>query len=138
MRTSLNHPVRTILGQTRRVMTIRLVRHHGEGAACVARIETHDRQSLPPEIRAIIEAMIEARRSIIERTRVLDTRVRAAAKQNAMARLFMTAPGVGATNWLLFAEGLGPADCQGRRLEEGEGCGGAQACRHPPRHVEDE
>ncbi|TGQ12707.1 transposase [Mesorhizobium sp. M00.F.Ca.ET.217.01.1.1] len=49
-----------------------------------------------PEIRAIVEAMIEARRSIIERIRVLDARVRAAAKQNAMARMFMTAPGVGA------------------------------------------
>ncbi|WP_277569113.1 MULTISPECIES: hypothetical protein [Mesorhizobium] len=39
--------------------------------------------------------MIEARRSIIERIGALDARVRAAAKQNAMARLFMTAPGVG-------------------------------------------
>lgn len=49
-----------------------------------------------PGIRAIVEAMIEARRSIIERIRVLDARVRAAAKQNAMARLLMTAPCVGA------------------------------------------
>ncbi|WP_206079224.1 transposase [Allomesorhizobium camelthorni] len=39
-------------------------------------------------------------------------------------------------DWLLFPEGLGPADCQGRRLQEGEDRGGAQACRHPPRHVE--
>jgi hypothetical protein len=43
-----------------------------------------------------------------------------------------------ATGWLLFPEGLGPADRQGRRLQEGEGRGGAQACRHPPRRVEDE
>jgi len=49
-----------------------------------------------PEIRAIVEAMMGARRSIIERIKVLEARVRAAAKQNAMARLFMTAPGVGA------------------------------------------
>ncbi|WP_394890247.1 transposase [Mesorhizobium sp. AaZ16] len=34
--------------------------------------------------------------SIIERIRALDARARAAANQNAMARLFMTAPGVGA------------------------------------------
>ncbi len=49
-----------------------------------------------PEIKAVVEAMMEARRSIIERIKVLDAHVRAAAKQNAMARLFMTAPGVGA------------------------------------------
>lgn len=39
---------------------------------------------------------MEARHSIIERIKVLDARVRTAAKQNSMARLFMTAPGVGA------------------------------------------
>ncbi|WP_245489858.1 MULTISPECIES: hypothetical protein [unclassified Mesorhizobium] len=49
-----------------------------------------------PEIKAIVETMMEARRSIIERIKVLDARVRAAAKQNAMAQLFMTASGVGA------------------------------------------
>ncbi|WP_245493458.1 MULTISPECIES: transposase [unclassified Mesorhizobium] len=49
-----------------------------------------------PEIKAIVETMMEARRSIIERIKVLDARVRAAAKQNAMARLIMTASGVGA------------------------------------------
>lgn len=49
-----------------------------------------------PEIRRIVEALLEARRSIIDRIKVLDGRVRAAAKQNATARLFMTAPGVGA------------------------------------------
>ena len=46
-----------------------------------------------PEIRRIVEALLEARRSIIDRIKVLDGRVRAAAKQNATARLFMTAPG---------------------------------------------
>lgn len=39
---------------------------------------------------------MEARHAIIERIKVLDARVRAAAKQNSMARLFMIAPGVGA------------------------------------------
>jgi transposase len=48
-----------------------------------------------PEIRTIVEAMIEARRSMIERIKVLDGRVRAAAERNAMARLFMTTPGLG-------------------------------------------
>lgn len=43
-----------------------------------------------------MEALIEARRSIIDQIKVLDARVRGAARQNAMARLFMTAPGVGA------------------------------------------
>ena len=49
-----------------------------------------------PEIGRIVEALLEARRSIIDRIKVLDGRVRAIARQNAMARLFMTAPGVGA------------------------------------------
>lgn len=39
---------------------------------------------------------MEARHSIIERIKDLDARVRADAKQNSMARLFMTARGVGA------------------------------------------
>ncbi|MEI9424179.1 hypothetical protein O7A70_23715 [Mesorhizobium sp. Cs1299R1N1] len=51
-----------------------------------------DRQA--PEINAIIETMMEARRFIIERIKVLAARVLAAAKQNAMARLFRTALGV--------------------------------------------
>lgn len=49
-----------------------------------------------PEIRQIVTALLEARRSIIDRIKVLDGKVRAAAKQNATARLFMSAPGVGA------------------------------------------
>jgi len=49
-----------------------------------------------PEIKAIVETMMEARGSIIARIKVLDARVRAAAKENMTARLFMTAPGVGA------------------------------------------
>jgi transposase len=49
-----------------------------------------------PEIKHIVEALLEARRSIADRIKALDSRVRAVAKQNATARLFMTAPGVGA------------------------------------------
>ena len=56
-----------------------------------------------PEIGRIVEALIEARRSIIERIKALDAHVRAAAKRNAMARLFMTAPGVGAVTALSVA-----------------------------------
>jgi transposase len=56
-----------------------------------------------PEIGRIVEALIEARRSIIEQIKALDAHVRAAAKHNAMARLFMTAPGVGAVTALSVA-----------------------------------
>lgn len=44
-----------------------------------------------PEIRQIIEVLLEARRSILGRINALDRQVRAAAKQNTAARLFMTA-----------------------------------------------
>lgn len=56
-----------------------------------------------PKIGRIVEALIEARDSIIERIKGLDAHVRAAAKQNAMARLFMTAPDVGAVTALSVA-----------------------------------
>ncbi|MGX9120483.1 hypothetical protein ACWTU6_28075 [Mesorhizobium sp. BHbsci] len=46
-----------------------------------------------------------------------------------MARLFMTAPGVGAVIALSVA-----STYEGRRLQEGKGRGGAQARRHPPRN----
>ena len=46
---------------------------------------------------------MEARHYIIERIKVLDARVCAAAKQNSMARLFMTAPSVGAVITLSVA-----------------------------------
>lgn len=67
-----------------------------------------------PKIRTIVEAMIEARQSIIERIKVLDARVRVAAKQNAMAQLFMTAPGVGAVIALSVASTYDDA-CRFRR-----------------------
>ena len=49
-----------------------------------------------PEIRHIVEVLLQARRSILDRLKVLDSKVRDVAKRNAAARLFMTAPGVGA------------------------------------------
>jgi len=49
-----------------------------------------------PEIKRVVEVLLEARRSILDRLKTLDARVHAVAKQNAMVRLFMTAPGVGA------------------------------------------
>ena len=56
-----------------------------------------------PEIKRIIEALLEARRAILDRIKVLDSRVRSVAKANATARLFMTAPGVGAVTALSVA-----------------------------------
>lgn len=56
-----------------------------------------------PEIRRIVEVLLQARRSILDRLKALDAAVRAAAKQNPMARLFMTAPGVGAVTALSVA-----------------------------------
>ena len=154
-----------------------------------------------PEIKRIVEALLEARRSILDRIKVLDAGSAPSRKQTPSARLFMTAPGVGAVIALsvasayddrarfrrsssagaylgltprrydpaklvetaasrneeqadpnppvtkprtciltrgkvLLAEGLGAADCKDSRVQEGEGCRGAQTRRHPPRHVE--
>ena len=68
--------------------------------------------------------------SIIERIKVLDARVRSAAKANAMARLFMTAPGVGAVIALSVASAYDdrrplPPILQRRRLSRPD----AQALR---------
>ena len=40
-----------------------------------------------PEIKRIIEALLEARRAILDRIKLLDSRVRSVAKANATARL---------------------------------------------------
>ncbi len=56
-----------------------------------------------PEIKRIIEALLEARRAILDRIKLLDSRVRSVAKANATARLFMTAPRVGAVTALSVA-----------------------------------
>ena len=49
-----------------------------------------------PEMRLIIDTLLQARIAILERIKVLDQRVMAAAKHHPTARLFMSAPGVGA------------------------------------------
>ncbi|MER8600873.1 hypothetical protein NKH09_23735 [Mesorhizobium sp. M1339] len=65
-----------------------------------------------PEIGRIVEALTETRRST--RIKALDGHVRAAAKQNAMARLFMMAPGVGAVTALSVAAAYDDASCSRR------------------------
>jgi transposase len=59
--------------------------------------------SVSPELRTVIETLVDARRAILDRIRVLDRRVYALAKKNRTARLFMTAPGVGAITALSVA-----------------------------------
>lgn len=56
-----------------------------------------------PEIKRIIEVLLEARRAILDRIKALDSRVRSIARQSATARLLMTAPGVGAVTALSVA-----------------------------------
>jgi transposase len=59
--------------------------------------------SVSPELKIVVETLAAARRAILERIRVLDRRVHALAKQSRTARLFMTAPGVGAITALSVA-----------------------------------
>jgi transposase len=47
--------------------------------------------SVSPELRIVIEALMAARRAIVERIRILDRRVYALAKASRTARLFMSA-----------------------------------------------
>ena len=49
-----------------------------------------------PAMRLIVDTLMKARTAIIEQIKVLDREVLSAAKVNPTARLFMTAPGVGA------------------------------------------
>ena len=56
-----------------------------------------------PEMRLIIDTLLQARAAILERIKVLDQRVLAAARHHPAARLFMTAPGVGAITALSVA-----------------------------------
>lgn len=62
-----------------------------------------------PEIKMVVELLLQARRSVLERLKSLDAAVRAAARRNAMARLFMTAPGVGAVTALSVASAFDDA-----------------------------
>lgn len=51
--------------------------------------------AIAPELVPIFEALIRARRDILERIAALDSRIRASAKRHATVRLLMTAPGIG-------------------------------------------
>ena len=53
---------------------------------------------------------MQARTAILERIKVLDRQVLAAAKRNSTARLFMSAPGVGAITALSVASAFDDAD----------------------------
>jgi len=59
--------------------------------------------SVSPELRTVIETLLAARRAILDRIKVLDRRVYVVVKENRTARLFMTAPGVGAITALSVA-----------------------------------
>ena len=59
--------------------------------------------AVAPELRPVFEALVAARRAILERIRALDARLRAAARRSHIVRLFMTAPGVGPVTALAVA-----------------------------------
>ncbi len=60
-------------------------------------------------MRLVTETLMQARAAILERIKVLDRQVLAAAKRNSAARLFMTAPGVGAITALSVASAFDDA-----------------------------
>jgi transposase len=62
-----------------------------------------------PSMRLVIETLMQARAAILERIKILDRQVLAAAKRNPTARLFMTAPGVGAITALSVASAFDDA-----------------------------
>jgi transposase len=59
--------------------------------------------AIAPELRPTFEALVAARRAILERIRILDTQLRAAARKSRIVRLFMTAPGIGPITALAVA-----------------------------------
>ena len=59
--------------------------------------------SITPELRPIFEALVAARRAILERVRALDAQLRATARRSHVVRLLMTAPGVGPVTALAVA-----------------------------------
>jgi transposase len=54
-------------------------------------------------MRLIVDTLVQAQTAILARIKVLDQRVMAAAKRHPTARLFMSAPGVGAITALSVA-----------------------------------
>jgi transposase len=59
--------------------------------------------AVAPELRPIFEALVAARRGVLERIRELDTQLRAAARKSRIVRLLMTAPGIGPITALAVA-----------------------------------
>jgi len=56
-----------------------------------------------PILQLVVESLMQARAAVLERIKALDRQVLAAAKSSSTARLFMTAPGVGAITALSVA-----------------------------------
>jgi transposase len=65
--------------------------------------------AVAPELRPIFEALVSAWQAILHRIRALDAEVRAAARRNRTARLFMSAPGVGPITALAVASAFDDA-----------------------------
>lgn len=63
-----------------------------------------------PPMRLLVETLVQARASILQRIKVLDRQVMVAAKANPTARLFMSAPGVGAITALSVASAFDDAE----------------------------
>src|SRR5688500_13536002 len=80
-------------------------------------------------MRLVIQTLMQARAEVLERIKVLDRQVLAAAKRNPTARLFMTAPGVGAITALSVASAFDDA-ARFRRSSSAGARGGS------PRHSE--
>ena len=60
-------------------------------------------------MRTVIESLVQARAAILDRIKVLDRQALKAAKSNPAARLFMTAPGIGAITALSVASAFDDA-----------------------------
>src|SRR5215208_2414007 len=63
-----------------------------------------------PPMRLVVENLVQARLTILDRIKVLDRQVLAVARTNATARLFMSAPGVGAITALSVASAFHDAE----------------------------
>ena len=61
-------------------------------------------------MRLVVENLVQARLTILDRIKVLDRQVLAVARTNATARLFMSAPGVGAITALSVASAFDDAE----------------------------
>lgn len=85
--------------------------------------------TVAPELRPIFQALVAARRAILERIRTLDVQVRAAARRSRVVRLLTTAPGIGPITALAVATALDDAT-RFRRSS----CAGAYLGLTPKRH----